>query len=86
MMILSAHWMWHTNGFSGNLADILIFMASKENCCTYETKPLENSDTLLISNLPINILMVPPEHRIRTQPILNALYNINVPAGKMNDS
>lgn len=74
------------NGFSGNLADVLLFMASKKNHCSYETKPLENSDTLLISNLPINVLMVPPEHRIRIQPILNALHNTNAPTGKMNDS
>lgn len=74
------------NGFSGNFTDILIFMASKENRCTYETKPLKNSDTLLISNLPIKVLMIPPEHRIQIQPILNALYNINVPASKMNNS
>jgi len=74
------------NGFSGNLTDILIFMASKENRRTYETKPLKNSDTLLISNLPIKVLMVPPEHRTQIQPILNALHNINAPASKMAGS
>ena len=74
------------NGYSGNLTDILIFMASKENSCPYETKPLENSDTLLISNLPIKVLMIPPEHRIKIQPILNSLYNINAPASKMAGS
>ena len=74
------------NGFSGNLTDILIFMASKENRCTYETNTLDNSDTLLISNLPIKVLMIPPEHRTQIQPIINDLYNIKVPANKMNDS
>ncbi|UCD32234.1 MAG: hypothetical protein JSW04_07360 [Desulfobacterales bacterium] len=74
------------NGFSGNLSDMLTFMASEENRCSYKTDTLKNSDTHLLWNLPIKVLMIPPEHRVRIQPILNALHNINGPVSKMNCS
>jgi hypothetical protein len=68
------------SGFSGNLADILMFLATKENRRAHEANALKFPNAPLISNLPIKVLMIPPEHRMHIQPILNALNNINVPA------
>lgn len=66
-------------GFTGNLADVLILMASKENRHSYKINKLKNPDTGLIPNMQIKVLMIPPEHRIKVKPILNALQNIKVP-------
>ena len=77
------------NGFSGNLTDVLWFMASKDNRIGYETDTLKDAEIILksklISNLPMKVLMVPPEHRIQIQPILDALNNIKIPPDKTND-
>ncbi len=63
-------------GFSGNLIDVLKFMASKNNRRSYKRNTLNNPDTGLIPNLKITVLMIPPEHRVEIKPILNALQNI----------
>ena len=68
------------SGFSGNLADILMLLATKKNRRAHEANALKISNAPLISNLPIKVLMIPPEHRMHIQPILNALNNINVSA------
>ena len=67
------------NGFSGNLIDVLIFMASSRNRHSYTMNNWKPSTAGLIHNLPIKVLMIPPEHRIQINPILNALHNIKVP-------
>ena len=66
-------------GFTGNLADVLILMASKENRHSYKMNKLRNPATGLVPNMQIKFLMIPPEHRIKAKPILNALQNIKVP-------
>ena len=63
-------------GFSGNLIDILTFMASKKNRHNYKMNTLENPDADIIPNLKIKVLMIPPEHRIKIKPILNTLQSI----------
>jgi Fe-S-cluster containining protein len=63
-------------GFSGNLADILILMSSQENRYNYRTSTLKNGDSGLIANIPIKVLIIPPEHRIKIKPILRALESI----------
>ena len=65
-------------GFSGNLTDVLIFLVSRENRYAYAMNRLKNPYAGLVPNLPIKVLMIPPEHRIQIQSILNALQNINV--------
>jgi Fe-S-cluster containining protein len=60
-------------GFSGNLTDVLIFMAAKENRRRYSSNELFNLPAFLIANRPISILMIPPEHRQKIEPILKAL-------------
>ena len=75
-------------GFSGNLTDVLIFMAIRENRLTYEANRSENWEAPLVSNLPIGVLMIPPEHRVQIQPILNDLRRLKKPnrTSKMKES
>jgi Fe-S-cluster containining protein len=63
-------------GFSGNLIDVLKFMASETNRHNYKNNTLNHPGSGLIPNLNITVLMIPPEHRIEITPILNALQNI----------
>ena len=63
-------------GFSGNLADILILMSSQENRYSYMTSTLKNTESGLITNIPIKVLIIPPEHRLKIKPILRALESI----------
>jgi len=65
-------------GFSGNLTDILIFMASKKKRRRYSSNNLPNLPANLIANRPIKVLMIPPEHRPKIEPILTALQNIRL--------
>jgi len=65
-----------SQGFSGNLIDVLKFMATKKNRHNYKRNTLNNSDIGLIPNLKITVLMIPPEHRVKIKPILNALQRI----------
>jgi len=65
-----------SQGFSGNLIDVLKLMASKINRHNYKRNTLNNSDIGLIPNLKITVLMIPPEHRVKIKPILNALQRI----------
>ena len=66
-----------SRGFSGNLIDVLKFMASKINRHNYKKNPLNHPGTGFISNLKITVLMIPPEHRVEITPILKALQNIS---------
>jgi len=68
-----------SRGFSGNLIDVLHFLESEDNRKNYTKNTLTHPDMGLISNQPIKVLMIPPEHRIQIQPIVNALQNIKVP-------
>jgi len=61
-----------SGGLFGNFSDILAFMASEENRKQYLSGMLSVQQGL-IANMPIRILMFPPEHRQRIQPILYSL-------------
>jgi len=63
-----------SKGFSGNFADILSLMASNENRGNYKRNILTYPDADFVSNLKIKVLMVPPEHRMKVKPVLDALY------------
>ncbi|MBW2245970.1 MAG: hypothetical protein JRF62_01980 [Deltaproteobacteria bacterium] len=65
-----------SQGFSGNLIDVLKFMASKNNRHNYKKNTMDHPDAGLIPNLKITVLMIPPEHRVEINPILKALQNI----------
>jgi Fe-S-cluster containining protein len=65
-----------TPGMSGNLMDVLCFFESDSNQNTYSRgKRLENPE-YLIPNSPIPVVMIPPWHRERIQPILRSLREL----------
>jgi hypothetical protein len=63
-------------GFSGNFTDILLMMASKENQARYKMNTLNHPGADFVSNLKIKVLMVPPEHRVEVEPVIDALLKI----------
>ena len=63
-------------GFSGNFADVLLLMASNENRENYKKNTLKHPGTDFVSNLEIKVLMIPPEHRMKVKPVLDALLSI----------
>ncbi|MEJ2473676.1 MAG: hypothetical protein P8Y74_07290 [Desulfobacterales bacterium] len=64
-------------GCTGNLADVLLCLLSADNRQAYREDRLSCSATGLIGNHPLTVLMVPPEHRNRLQPILGALAELS---------
>lgn len=65
-----------TRGCTGNIIDVLITMSSEENRQAYKENRLDCGAVGLIPNRPLKVLMVPPEHRERIQPILEKLQQI----------
>jgi len=63
-------------GFSGNFADVLLLMASNEKHGNYKMNTLNHPGPDLVPNLKIKVLMVPPEHRIKVKPVIDALLNL----------
>ena len=63
-------------GSSGNFADVLLLMASNENRENYKKNTLKHPGTDFVSNLEIKVLMIPPEHRMKVKPVLDALLSI----------
>ena len=63
-------------GFSGNFADVLLLMAEKKNRDRYKKNVLKHLGADFVSNMPIEVLMVPPEYRNKIKPILNSLFAI----------
>ena len=68
-----------SDGFSGNMIDVLRFLTSKTHRRDYRNGRLDVTATQLIPNRPMTILFVPPEHQNRIAPILQALQEIQVP-------
>jgi len=67
-----------TGGCSGNLVDVLGGLASQENRQCYQNNSLTCSEAGLIPNQPLKVLMIPPEHRSRMEPILQSLREIRI--------
>ena len=65
-------------GCSGNLIDVLQFMASDSNRQAYEQGDVNCEKKGLIVNWELKVLMIPPEHRERIEPILQQLRDINL--------
>jgi hypothetical protein len=60
-------------GCTGNLLDVLCGLSEEENRRSCEGNSLSCSDVGLIPNQPLKVLMIPPEHRARIEPILREL-------------
>ncbi|MCJ7615852.1 MAG: hypothetical protein MUO43_04880 [Desulfobacterales bacterium] len=65
-------------GFSGNFTDVLLFMESEDNRKSYSIEVLKEIGKDLIKNMPMSILLVPPEHKQKIKPIINSLQTIKV--------
>ena len=65
-------------GCSGNMLDVLTVLAGQANQQAYEEGKLGCGSTGLIGNQPLEVLMIPPEHRTRMEPILQSLREIRL--------
>lgn len=65
-------------GCTGNLIDVLQVMRSEQNRRAYIENELQCEKRGLIVNWPLKVLMIPPEHRTRIEPILRQLRAINL--------
>ncbi|MGD2186805.1 MAG: YkgJ family cysteine cluster protein [Desulfobacterales bacterium] len=63
-------------GCCGNMLDVLEVMASSKHRQAYKNNRLNCATVGLIANHPLKILMIPPEHRTRMEPILQSLRGI----------
>jgi Fe-S-cluster containining protein len=66
------------DGCSGNLIDVLQVMASEDNRRAYAKDRLKCETNGLIVNWSLKVLMIPPEHRIKMEPILQELRQIKI--------
>ncbi|MFC1515586.1 hypothetical protein ACFL7E_02375 [Thermodesulfobacteriota bacterium] len=66
-------------GCSGNLSDVLLALGREDNRRSYKENRMKDSGLELIPNQVIKVLMIPPEHRHRIEPILKTLMDIQVP-------
>jgi Fe-S-cluster containining protein len=66
------------SGCTGNLLDVLVVMASEENRQAYKDNSLRCSAAGLMPNQALNVLMIPPEHRTKMEPILRSLQEIRI--------
>lgn len=60
-------------GYTGNLIDILPFMIDIENHQSYARNEPVDPVPELISNRPLKMLLLPPEHRKKIQPFLREI-------------
>jgi len=65
-------------GCSGNLIDVLQAMSIEDNRVAYGSGALHCSANKLIPNQSLEVLMIPPEHRTKMEPILQGLRQITV--------
>ncbi|MCG2829846.1 MAG: hypothetical protein L6302_02225 [Desulfobacteraceae bacterium] len=65
-------------GFSGNFTDVLLFMESEDNRKNHSMEVLKEIGKDLIKNMPMPLLLVPPEHKQQIKPIINSLQTIKV--------
>jgi len=66
------------DGCSGNLINVLQVMASEDNRRAYAKDRLKCETNGLIVNWSLKVLMIPPEHRIKMEPILQELRQIKI--------
>jgi hypothetical protein len=65
-------------GCTGNMIDVLMRMSSGENRQAYKENRLDCGAVGLIPNRPLKVLMVPPEHQGKIEPILKQLREIRI--------
>ncbi len=65
-------------GYTGNFVDVMQFLASEENRSDYVNGTLGPPKAGLVANQPVFVLMIPPEHRERIQPLLKQIRSIQI--------
>ena len=65
-------------GYTGNFVDVMAYLTSAENRTDYADGRLGPAPTGLVANQPVFVLMIPPEHRQRVQPLLQAIRSIQL--------
>jgi Fe-S-cluster containining protein len=65
-------------GCTGNLVEVLGVLSSEDNQEAYRSHTLTCQKAGLIPNHPLTVLMIPPQHRTRMEPILQKLRNIKL--------
>ncbi len=64
------------DGYTGNLTDVLLCLALKDNRDAYKRKTFHCKEKSLVANQPIKHLMIPPQHLEKIEPILQALRQV----------
>ena len=65
-------------GYTGNFADVIHFLESGDNRQNYVSGKLGAVPADLVPNQPVFVLMIPPEHRERIQPLLTQIRSIRL--------
>jgi hypothetical protein len=65
-------------GYTGNFSDVIQFLAVDENRQRYAAGQMDTPPDGLVTNQPVFVLMIPPDHRERIQPLLKQLRSIRV--------
>lgn len=60
-------------GFSGNMIDIMHFLKTDTQRQAYTSRQLRAHPDRLLTNRPVSILMIPPQHHPRIRPLLQTL-------------
>jgi len=71
-----------SDGYSGNMIDVLRFFTSQKHREAYGKGTLDMTGTHMIPNQSMTVLFIPTEHQGRMAPIPQALRNIQVPVEK----
>jgi hypothetical protein len=69
-----------SQGYTGNFVDVIHFLSSTDNRQAYGAGRLGPAPAGLVANQPVFVLMIPPEHRERIQPLLAQIRHIQVSA------
>ena len=64
------------DGMTGNLVDVLLFLKDQKYPDIYPSDRMGVNSAGLLPNSPIPVLMIPPEHRDRIQPLLESLKTL----------
>ena len=65
-------------GYTGNFADVMQFLEAADNRKSYIAGRLGTPPAGLVANQPVFVLMIPPEHRERIQPLLKQIRSIQI--------
>jgi Fe-S-cluster containining protein len=63
-------------GMTGNLVDVILFLDNEKNLAAYQSNRMNVKTAGLIPNSRIPVLMIPPEHRARIEPLSGSLKRL----------